>query len=77
MEKMEEKSPQSRNRPCELLQMLLRAQKHFSKISAGAFLRTAAMQEGVSFFRPPPLMFNGDAKNRGQSIVDHHQSETI
>lgn len=42
--------------------------KHFSKISAGAFSRTAAMQEGVSFFRPPP-MFDGDVKNRGQSIV--------
>lgn len=30
----------------------------FLKISTGEFLKTAAMQEGAHFRRPPPYVFN-------------------
>ena len=41
--------------PCKLAQTLYKPEKRIPKLTPGDFLKTAAMWEGVKFFRLPPI----------------------
>ena len=43
--------------------------KHFPKISPGEFSKTAAMQRGVLFLRPPPIPFGEQGSLAQQKVT--------